>query len=77
MSKATEEVMDLLHGALAKKFADLLKGDEPPTAAELNVIRQFLKDNGINAVPRDKSPLGDLLNQLPEFPDEPGTETYQ
>lgn len=38
-----------------------------PTPAHLNVIRQFLKDNGIDCVPAATNPLGDLAKSLPEF----------
>jgi hypothetical protein len=53
--------MEALHGLLAEHFSSLLTngvkaldkdGNEvvlPPRAADLNVIRQFLKDNGIDA----------------------------
>lgn len=32
--------------------------------------RQFLKDNGIDALPVDNSPLSELVNSLPDFNDE-------
>jgi len=35
------------------------------TASELNVARQLLKDNGIDAVPVEGSPLKSLLDELP------------
>jgi hypothetical protein len=31
----------------------------------LNVARQFLKDNGIDAIPVDNSPLKKLMDELP------------
>jgi len=40
-------------------------------AAILNVARQFVKDNGIEALPTDGSPIGRLNNKLAEFPFEP------
>lgn len=49
MSTASKEAMEVLHGLLADHFKKVLKGEEPPTSAELNVIRQFLKDNHIEA----------------------------
>jgi len=36
----------------------------------LNVARQFLKDNGIDALPVDNSPLSELVKSLPDFNDE-------
>ena len=35
------------------------------TASELNVARQFLKDNGIESLPIDTSPLKSLVDELP------------
>ena len=68
-SKATEDVLDALHGALAKELMRKVKSGEA-TAADLSVVRQFLKDNNIDAVPRDGSPLNDLVNELPFQPGE-------
>lgn len=48
MTKATEEALASLHGALAEAMK-LKLADGTATASDLNVIRQFLKDNGINA----------------------------
>lgn len=41
----------------------------PPSPAHLNVIRQFLKDNDIQAEPAKGSPMGDL-GDLPVFEDD-------
>lgn len=66
--KATADLMDMLHGALAERFRDrLLDTENPVTAAEMNVIRQFLKDNNIDSVPRKNNPLEGLVKALP-FP---------
>lgn len=35
------------------------------TAADLGAARQLLKDNGIQAVATDKSPMLELVNSLP------------
>ena len=64
MSKATEELLDLLHGELAKEFLRRIK-DGTATAADLSAVRQFLKDNGIDAIPKQGSPMGDLIQNLP------------
>jgi hypothetical protein len=37
----------------------------PPSAAHLSVIRQFLKDNSVEALPAKGSPLGSLASKLP------------
>lgn len=64
----TEDLLRQLHDKLAETLlTELKKGD--PQASMLNVIRQFLKDNGIDAVPKEGSPLGDLVNNLPNFDD--------
>lgn len=82
MSNATKESMGELHGALANKLTDMLtKGETavtkdgevvqlPPSAATLSVIRQFLKDNGIEALATPGSPLASLATGLP-FPGGP------
>lgn len=60
-NKATSESMETLHGALAKVLTDAIENGTkvldkdgevvtlPATAPLLNVARQFLKDNGIEA----------------------------
>lgn len=63
-TKATQDALDKLHGELARALADRIKSGEA-TASDLNVARQFLKDNGIDAIPRDASPLADLAKSLP------------
>lgn len=75
---ASQEALQLLHAELARKLADKIKSGEF-TAADLNVARQFLKDNHIEADPKPGSPLDDLRNDLP-FADADaiaeGSETY-
>lgn len=68
MSK-TDEIMALLHAEMAQKLLDKVRNGEV-TAAELNVARQFLKDNGIDGVPKENTPLGNLVNELPFTGDE-------
>ena len=53
-----------LHNLLAEKLLDKVK-DPDCKSADLNVARQFLKDNNIDAVPVDNSPLQQLLEELP------------
>lgn len=65
MSKrATDELLDVLHGALASEFLTRIKNGSA-TAADLSAARQFLKDNGVNANPTKDSPLGNLMANLP------------
>ena len=68
--KASEELMDELHGELAKQMQKRLKSGEA-TAADMNVIRAFLKDNGIEGVPAKGSHLGNLADDMPDL-DEDG-----
>lgn len=45
----------------------------PPTAAQLNTVRQFLKDNGVCSEPMEPAPEGQrsLTSRIPENEDEP------
>jgi hypothetical protein len=62
--KASQEVMEILHGILATSLADKIK-DGTATAADLSVARQFLKDNGIDSIPTKGNGIGKLAEQLP------------
>ena len=53
-----------LHGVLAEQLFKRVK-DPEAKASDLNVARQFLKDNGIEAIPVDNSPLKALVDELP------------
>ena len=73
--------MDLMHELLAKNFLDMLNNGveyvdkegeikiRKCNAAELNAIRQFLKDNNISADPEFNSTLKELSEDLPFFTD--------
>ena len=69
MNKATESSLSELHGLLAEvlltklKTGDLEKGD-------LNVIRQFLRDNGIDCYGPSNTTLTSIATELPKFSDE-------
>ena len=64
-----KEMMELLHKTLAENL--LLRIQDPEAkSSDLNVARQFLKDNHIDAIPTNDSPLGDLVASLPNFNDE-------
>jgi hypothetical protein len=77
MNKADEKALGSLHGKLAEVLRDALSQDftDPetgisiPPAAILNVARQFLKDNKIEAISAVGSPLHDLAD-LPMFDDD-------
>lgn len=53
-----------LHEVLAKILLDRIS-DPDCKSAELNVARQFLKDNDITAIPTDDNSLAQLLEGLP------------
>ena len=63
-----KEMMALLHKTLAENL--LLRIQDPEAkSADLNVVRQLLKDNGIEALVVEGSPLSDLVHTLPDFSD--------
>ena len=66
MTKATEELLASLHGELAKAMEKKLKGEDA-TASDLNVIRQFLKDNGINSDGTSDPTIQRLASNLPDL----------
>lgn len=65
MSKATEDILAALHGELAKAMAAKLASGEA-SASDLNVIRQFLKDNGINSDGAKDPNIKSLVDDLPD-----------
>ncbi len=78
MNKADEQSLAGLHGRLAEVLKEALEQEYldpdsgvklPPPAAILNVARQFLKDNKIEAVSAVGSPLHNLAD-LPVFEDD-------
>ena len=58
------ENLKQLHEELVKGILEKIKSPDV-TASELNVARQLLKDNGIDAVPVEGSPLQSLIDELP------------
>ena len=70
MTTSDNKLKDL-HAILAEKLLEKIK-DPDCKASDMNVARQFLKDNGIDAVPVDNSPLHNLMKELPfEIPKKP------
>lgn len=78
MNKADEAALGGLHGKLAEVLKEALSQDYkdpetgiklPPPAAILNVARQFLKDNKIEAVAAPGTALHNL-SDLPVFDDD-------
>lgn len=76
MSKASKAALEALHKALAETFKDILENGETaidketgeavkitPNASTLNAIRQFLKDNSIDADPNTNPEMQALVNR--------------
>lgn len=59
-----KETLAELHNLLAKTMLEKIQTGEL-TAADLNVIRQFLKDNGIDAAAIPAAPIRRLADALP------------
>ena len=60
-----------LHAILTEKLLKIVK-DPECKSADLNVARQFLRDNNIDAVPAEGSSLQRLAEELPfEIPQKP------
>lgn len=64
-----KEIMEMLHRVLAETLLARVQ-DPEAKSSDLNVARQFLKDNHIDALPTENSPLGDLVRSLPNFNDD-------
>lgn len=68
---ASKDSLERLHTAVVNKLADSIEAmpaGEKGLAAILNVARQMLKDEGIEAVPVPGSATGKLADKLKEFP---------
>ena len=63
MSKL-QKLLDSLHTELAQELLDKVRSGEAK-ASELNVARQFLKDNGVESIAIDNSPLKSLVDESP------------
>lgn len=59
-----EQKLAELHKKLAEKLLDRVN-DPKVKASDLNVARQFLKDNNIDALPVKDSTLAKLAENLP------------
>jgi hypothetical protein len=59
-----EKDLEQLHSELTQKLLEKIR-DPEVTASELNVARQFLKDNGVESIAVDNSPLKSLVDSLP------------
>ena len=59
-----EKTLIELHELLAKELLARIKSGEEK-ASILNVARQFLKDNSIEAIPAEGSAIKELVDELP------------
>lgn len=59
-------VLNPMLSEMATLLRDRIK-DKTATAADLSVARQLLRDNGVTAIPVKKSPLGQLVDEMPDF----------
>tara|TARA_B100000941_G_scaffold191250_1_gene137901 strand:- start:4050 stop:4271 length:222 start_codon:yes stop_codon:yes gene_type:complete len=67
------KLLKTIHYELAKHILDLIKSGEAK-AGDLNVARQFLKDNGIECIPVENNPIEDLMTNLPDLETIPPSE---
>ena len=66
MSKAPQETLETLHSQVAQELLQRIISGEASSADMSNAIK-FLKDNGVEGLPVQDSPLGNLAEILP-FP---------
>ncbi len=59
-----DDTLKELHTRLAERLLDRIKEDDVK-ASDLNVARQFLRDNNFDCVPTDNSPLQKLIDEMP------------
>tara|TARA_R100000773_G_scaffold1526_1_gene2245 strand:+ start:461 stop:742 length:282 start_codon:yes stop_codon:yes gene_type:complete len=62
-----------LHGALTDKLLEIVTSGDAK-AGDLNVARQFLKDNGIECIPTPTNGMEDLMSNLPDLEAIPASE---
>jgi len=60
----TKNNLENLHELLAQKLLDRLR-DPEVKASDLNVARQFLKDNNIDCIPIENRTISKLAEELP------------
>ena len=65
--------LESLHSVLTRVLLDRVKSPAAK-AGDLNVARQFLKDNGIECIPTEKNGLEDIMNNLPDLEVIPASE---
>jgi len=63
-NKETEKKLSELHSQLTDKLLEKIR-DPEVKASDLNVARQFLKDNNIDCAPTETNSIGKLAEELP------------
>ena len=58
--------LETLHSVLTQTLLDKVKSADAK-AGDLNVARQFLKDNGIECIPTENNGMEDLMKNLPDL----------
>jgi hypothetical protein len=75
MAKASNDILEMLHNAVAADLLDKVNSGEA-TAQELNAAIKFLKDNGIEATRETSKDLDKLADTaLPVFDDDDEDDT--
>ncbi len=64
MKPKLDKLMEALHEELGQTLLQRVR-DPEVKSSDLNVARQFLKDNDITAIPTDNNTLSQLLEDLP------------
>lgn len=72
--KTSKQSLDALFDAFAQELNKQIVSGETP-AATLNVIRQFLKDQGINPIPGTNPVVNSIAANLPFSGEEHDEET--
>ena len=75
---ASKESLEALHTAIADKLTESIESmpaGEKGLAALLNVARQFVKDNGIEAILVPGIGAGKLADKLKQFPFDPAADS--
>ena len=60
------EKLNNLHSALTETLLDKVTSGDAK-AGDLNVARQFLKDNGVECIPTENNKMDDLMKNLPDL----------
>ena len=60
------EKLNNLHSALTETLLDKVTSGDAK-AGDLNVARQFLKDNGVECIPIESNPMQELMENLPDL----------